>query len=340
MEELYGVNRVTMGLLPTSLWQSMSGQLIPEDTDESAGPPNPNGQQNPNGQTRPNGQTNVTRETSSTNNRTEFRRSQRQVVLQVINRNLILLLIVFILLPGAYSAVGLALFLQGWSVLTSSGDRTCDEPLNIWLLMNLCRISFFLLEIPIRRLINKICSSQSCPELPRKHLSACNSLLRLVLFFRGASWMAVSQTCATTNPDLYEFVKIYLLFQLVSIVLLDLALPYALISLLTYGLMHGWFDTQVHGADPNTIEKIETVPYDAAHFAEEGVAYDDRPPGECCICMEPFCQEKGIKRTPCEHHFHEACLDEWLKRSKKCPLCRIDLEESVNQAGGTNQASV
>lgn len=306
-------------VFPTGFSTSMTGQLMGDDT-ELPLPANPNGQ------------TNVTRETSSVANRSEFRRSQRQVVLQVINRNLLLLLILFILLPAAYSFLGLLLFIQGWGVLSSSGGRPCDQPLSMWLLLNLCRISFFLLEIPIRRVINKIGSAQICPELPRKHLSACNSLLRLVLFFRGASWLSQSQTCFTTNPDLYQFVKLYLLFQLVSIVLLDLALPYALISLLTYGLMNGWFDTQVQGADPNTIGQIETVPYDASLFAEDGVAYDDRPPGECCICMEVFSDCKAIKRTPCEHHFHEACLDEWLQRSKKCPLCRIDLEEAVKQA--------
>jgi hypothetical protein len=41
---------------------------------------------------------------------------------------------------------------------------------------------------------------------------------------------------------------------------------------------------------------------------------------ECSICLQ-VC-EKNIVETKCSHLFHKECIDEWIKRSYSCPLCR------------------
>ena len=44
---------------------------------------------------------------------------------------------------------------------------------------------------------------------------------------------------------------------------------------------------------------------------------------ECPIC----CNECLLSRkTKCGHLFCDACLTEWLKTSKKCPSCMVELE--------------
>lgn len=51
---------------------------------------------------------------------------------------------------------------------------------------------------------------------------------------------------------------------------------------------------------------------------------------ECAICKTDFEGEDRITILPCEgrHFFHDECIDKWLaKLSKKCPLCRTNIED-------------
>ncbi|CAK9099728.1 Transmembrane E3 ubiquitin-protein ligase FLY1 (Protein FLYING SAUCER 1) (RING-type E3 ubiquitin transferase FLY1) [Durusdinium trenchii] len=44
---------------------------------------------------------------------------------------------------------------------------------------------------------------------------------------------------------------------------------------------------------------------------------------ECVICMLEIGPEDGvIATTPCEHRFHEACLERWMDVKMECPTCR------------------
>lgn len=49
---------------------------------------------------------------------------------------------------------------------------------------------------------------------------------------------------------------------------------------------------------------------------------------ECCICLECYAAGETICApitTECNHIFHEGCINEWLKKNSKCPLCRVEL---------------
>ena len=43
---------------------------------------------------------------------------------------------------------------------------------------------------------------------------------------------------------------------------------------------------------------------------------------ECAICLVNL--EKAV-RLPCSHIFHDACVDEWLKYSTDCPICKRNM---------------
>ncbi|XP_039022812.1 probable E3 ubiquitin-protein ligase RHB1A isoform X2 [Hibiscus syriacus] len=43
---------------------------------------------------------------------------------------------------------------------------------------------------------------------------------------------------------------------------------------------------------------------------------------DCCpICLEEYEAENPKIITKCEHHFHLACILEWMERSETCPVC-------------------
>lgn len=46
---------------------------------------------------------------------------------------------------------------------------------------------------------------------------------------------------------------------------------------------------------------------------------------KCMICMENFVAGEELRSLPCLHRYHRACIDEWLSRSKACPICKQDI---------------
>merc|ERR1719399_603269 len=43
---------------------------------------------------------------------------------------------------------------------------------------------------------------------------------------------------------------------------------------------------------------------------------------ECCGSYKPC-----WRRLQCGHHFHEACIFEWLRKVQRCPVCRRDVND-------------
>ncbi|CAI9094110.1 OLC1v1029786C2 [Oldenlandia corymbosa var. corymbosa] len=58
--------------------------------------------------------------------------------------------------------------------------------------------------------------------------------------------------------------------------------------------------------------KKSTEPFDTSLLEEEDV---------CPTCLEEYDKENPKIITKCEHHFHLACILEWMERSDTCPVC-------------------
>jgi len=143
-----------------------------------------------------------------------------------------------------------------------------------------------------------------------------------------------SHTCQHTCKTLYTFVDWFSAFMLVFTFLRFVGGALCIIIFQLWfsgnGDLPDWMLSilqKQNAASPDTINKIETVAYDAGLFADPEDPQDDRPAGECSICLQAYDGDLEIKRTECGHLCHTACLEEWLRRARTCPTCRKDLEE-------------
>uniref|UniRef100_A0A8D2ZQ80 RING-type E3 ubiquitin transferase n=1 Tax=Scophthalmus maximus TaxID=52904 RepID=A0A8D2ZQ80_SCOMX len=50
---------------------------------------------------------------------------------------------------------------------------------------------------------------------------------------------------------------------------------------------------------------------------------------KCTICLSMLEDGEDVRRLPCMHLFHQACVDQWLATSRKCPICRVDIETQL-----------
>ncbi|TXG64165.1 hypothetical protein EZV62_011159 [Acer yangbiense] len=53
---------------------------------------------------------------------------------------------------------------------------------------------------------------------------------------------------------------------------------------------------------------------------------------DCSICLESFVDGDELIRLPCQHRFHSACLDPWVRSCGDCPYCRRDILVNSHKA--------
>jgi len=57
-------------------------------------------------------------------------------------------------------------------------------------------------------------------------------------------------------------------------------------------------------------------------YSKEQITIEEK----CTICLSEYEQSDHVRRLPCMHLFHIECVDRWLIQSKRCPICRIDID--------------
>ncbi|KAM3140123.1 hypothetical protein pb186bvf_007676 [Paramecium bursaria] len=48
---------------------------------------------------------------------------------------------------------------------------------------------------------------------------------------------------------------------------------------------------------------------------------------KCMICLMEYKEQEYVRTLPCLHYFHIECIDFWLDRSKKCPICKTSCDQ-------------
>ncbi|URD92981.1 zinc finger, C3HC4 type, domain containing protein [Musa troglodytarum] len=53
-----------------------------------------------------------------------------------------------------------------------------------------------------------------------------------------------------------------------------------------------------------------------------GITSHDNDDAKCSICQEDYTDGEEVGRLPCEHLYHVACIDQWLRQKNWCPICK------------------
>jgi hypothetical protein len=72
----------------------------------------------------------------------------------------------------------------------------------------------------------------------------------------------------------------------------------------------------------NSKERKEGKFYDLE--TNECIRTIEREDCNCVICLSDYEDKERLRVLRCSHHFHQQCVDEWLKLHKTCPLCVAD----------------
>jgi hypothetical protein len=67
------------------------------------------------------------------------------------------------------------------------------------------------------------------------------------------------------------------------------------------------------------IDRLPTYIYHGEHLPEDK--------STCPICLSNYREGEEIRIIPCIHFYHKSCIDEWLRVSKVCPVCKVPIEE-------------
>ncbi|PVV05415.1 hypothetical protein BB560_000063 [Smittium megazygosporum] len=89
--------------------------------------------------------------------------------------------------------------------------------------------------------------------------------------------------------------------------------------------------SSTHGSSVLTKNSIE---------GSVAIAIDENDYSECLICFERLLPNDKCREIPCDHLFHQPCLDKWLlTRTCFCPTCRYDLSRSCQEKHEIPQSS-
>jgi len=77
--------------------------------------------------------------------------------------------------------------------------------------------------------------------------------------------------------------------------------------------------------EKSTAERAASI--EAAAPARRLAAHEASPETNCAVCHDELRTGEVVRRLPCEHVFHDACILPWLLANPICPMDRVCLHE-------------
>eukprot|EP00927_Polykrikos_kofoidii_P050870 TRINITY_DN44716_c0_g1_i1.p1 TRINITY_DN44716_c0_g1~~TRINITY_DN44716_c0_g1_i1.p1 ORF type:complete len:291 (-),score=37.08 TRINITY_DN44716_c0_g1_i1:283-1155(-) len=199
----------------------------------------------------------------------------------------------------------------------------CNRPLRYWVFVH-CFLQ--LLQAPVRLVFFlRLCQIQrhngNIQECVRQltHSSAWRtskvvSIATYGWFILGVVWLLNSTFCKPC-PGLYRL-SLAVIFTAVARLSMTLVVFYHSFPPRFQGPQQ---PAKPRGATQELIDAMPLVKFSSEQF-------DNGSENSCAVCLSEFQWDEILRRLPCDHSFHRACIDKWLKRNKVCPLCLQDIE--------------
>ncbi|VVB03496.1 unnamed protein product [Arabis nemorensis] len=191
-----------------------------------------------------------------------------------------------------------------------------------------------------------------------KHLESTNAIFSFVWWIIGFYWItADSEELAQSSPQLYWLCVAFLAFDVIFVVLCVAVACIIGIAVCCFlpciiAVLYALADRE--GASDEEIERLPKFKFLTVRNSEkvngeirethggimtqlgvdsptERVLSNDE--AECCICLCDYEDGTDLRELPCRHHFHDACIDKWLRINATCPLCKFNILKTGEQSG-------
>jgi len=81
--------------------------------------------------------------------------------------------------------------------------------------------------------------------------------------------------------------------------------------------------------DESGLNKDEINNFPVEKYANSLCELDE--PETCSLCIKEFKEKQELRKVPCGHRFHKKCIDDWLKKLRTCPNCKVELRNPPDQ---------
>merc|ERR1712216_593078 len=75
------------------------------------------------------------------------------------------------------------------------------------------------------------------------------------------------------------------------------------------------------GATTEMLQRLSVAKFEETEVASQELS--------CSICLSDFEANDQVRKLPCSHYFHVACIDGWLRISRACPMCNADVSAQL-----------
>jgi len=201
----------------------------------------------------------------------------------------------------------------------------CNRPLHYWVVV-FCALQ--MMQVPMRLMIY-VQVQRQCEDFQQHFRQLTHSAMwqyskRISIasygwFVLGAVWLLNSTFCEPC-PGIYRLC--------LGIILASVGRLIATLLLFYRSFQSVEEEDSQMSPVPKGAEQalIDLIPLERGCSCSSGADAES-----CAVCLNDFEDGDVMRRLPCGHAFHCACVDNWLKRNKACPLCRQDVEELMKE---------